>query len=225
MKLHRHQTTHRYHAAPARSAIFGFAISLLALPLGDVHAQLEGLSAAGTRSEPIVRIGFGGGMSVPRTGMRDAFRSGINGEGFLLLRLPGGLPTLRIALDYQKFDVKEAARTLAGGSAGTQVENGQTEVLGGVGGFRMDLLRGPVRPYVMAGVGAFNVRSAIALAGGGSESSAETNIGVDGGAGIALRLGRIDAFIEARMQNVYTNKGFIDTKSIQTIPVTFGILF
>ena len=219
--------TYRHRVVPSLAAIVGAAIALIAVPSHRAQAQFGGLRPpSAVRAEPLVRIGFGGGMSVPRTGWRDAVRSGINGQGFVLLRLPGGLPALRVALDYQKFDWKETAQSVATElTSGALGAEGRTETFGGVGGFRMELLRGPVRPYVMAGVGAFNVRSAIALASGASESSAEMNFGVDGGAGISLRLGRLDAFIEARIQNVYTQKGFVDTKSIQVIPVTFGILF
>jgi len=35
----------------------------------------------------------------------------------------------------------------------------------------------------------------------------------------------VDAFIEAPLQNVYTHRGFVGTRSMQAIPVTFGILF
>jgi hypothetical protein len=204
-------------------------IALVVLPLVGANAQLEGLGRMpGLTTEPRVRIGFGGGMSVPRTGVRDALKSGVNGEGFLLVRLPGGLPRIRLALDYQKFDMKETARLVASSLVPTSAQaiEGQTEMLGGVGGFRLDLFRGPVRPYILAGVGAFNVKSVMTLATtGASSSSSATNLAIDGGAGIALKLGRIDAFIEARIQNVYADKAFIDTKKIQAIPVTFGILF
>jgi hypothetical protein len=45
------------------------------------------------------------------------------------------------------------------------------------------------------------------------------------GAGLAFTFGRIDAFIEGRVQNVYTRNGGISAKkSIQTAPLSFGIL-
>ncbi|MGH7711597.1 MAG: hypothetical protein ACREOG_09940, partial [Gemmatimonadaceae bacterium] len=56
-----------------------------------------------------------------------------------------------------------------------------------------------------------------------TESSVE--FAINGGAGIALRLFGLEAFVEGRLNNVYTDKGAIDTKSIQMIPVTFGIIF
>ncbi len=52
------------------------------------------------------------------------------------------------------------------------------------------------------------------------------NVGIDGGAGISIKLWHIDAVVETRLQNVWTKQGgLIDTKSIQSFPVSFGILF
>lgn len=162
-----------------------------------------------------VRVGFGGGISVPRSDYRDALKNGVNGEGFLLVDPPGPFPPLRFNLSYQKFDFKEA---LAAGS------NGDSQIFGGTGGFSVDLIRGPVRPYITAGVGAFNVKTSFeGPASSGDVSS--TKFGIDGGAGLAVQIGRIDAFLEARIQNVYTERGVIDQKTIQLIPITFGIVF
>ena len=39
---------------------------------------------------------------------------------------------------------------------------------------------------------------------------------MEGGAGLSIRLGPIDAFAETRLQNVYTKqKGLIDTRSVR----------
>jgi hypothetical protein len=43
--------------------------------------------------------------------------------------------------------------------------------------------------------------------------------------GLAIKIMRLEMFVEGRVQNVYTERGMIDTRSIQTIPVTFGIIF
>jgi hypothetical protein len=98
----------------------------------------------------------------------------------------------------------------------------------------VDLFRiGPLRPYVTAGLGAFSITDAIESLGTPTAevstqtlgSTTTTRFGIDGGAGLALKLGRLEGFIEARLQNVYTEAGAIDTRSIRSVPVTFGILF
>ena len=93
------------------------------------------------------------------------------------------------------------------------------ELLEGFEEERLDVVR-----LQTAGVGAFNVHQEIT--GGPTEiSESSTKFGIDGGGGLALKLGRLEAFIEGRVQNVYTEQGMIDSKTIRAIPVTFGILF
>lgn len=190
------------------------ALPALPLILGLVAAPAAGQIGA-MPERHFIRIGFGGGVSVPTSDARNAFKNGINGQAFLMIDPGIGLP-LRFNLGYQKFDLKDAL--LAGAT-------GHNTILSGVGGITMNVFSlGPLRPYLTAGVGAFNVRQS--LEGSGEEiSESTTEFGIDGGAGLAVKLGRLEAFIEGRIQNVYTDQGVIDSKSIRAIPVTFGILF
>jgi hypothetical protein len=164
----------------------------------------------------MVQIGFGGGMSVPTSHAADALKSGVNGQAYLLLNI--GIP-IRINLGYQKFDYKSA---LLGASGAT---SGQSTMMSGIGGIQLNLVSiGPLGTYVTAGLGAFNVKDELTNVSG-TTSSSNLNWGIDGGAGITLKLGRLQAFAEGRVQNIYTDKGAIDTKTITAIPVTFGVLF
>jgi opacity protein-like surface antigen len=185
------------------------------LVLGVATTLLSVTSAAAQIPERhLVRVGFGGGMSVPTSNAGDALDNGINGQAYLLVDPGLGFP-LRFNLGYQKFDFKDA---LVGGP------EGDSTILSGIGGLTFDLVSlGPVRPYVTAGIGAFNVRQEIEGLAGGSTSS--TRFGIDGGGGLALTIGRLEAFVEGRVQNVYTDEGVIDSSSIRSVPVTFGILF
>ncbi len=169
-----------------------------------------------------LRVGFGGGMSVPVSDAGDAYKSGFNGKGFLLVNL-GGLPSFRIDLGYQKFDYKQEFQNPLGSDA----TNATSQILSGVAGIHLDLIRvGPVRPYLLAGLGAFNVRSSLDSLGNDTGTVSQTRFGIDGGAGVAFTLGkRLDAFVEAKIQNIYTDQGVIDRKSIRVIPITFGIMF
>jgi hypothetical protein len=159
----------------------------------------------------LVRVGVGGGVSVPTQNAADALENGVNGQAYLLLDPGLGFP-IRINLGYQKFDFKEA---ILGSAAG------ESEMLSGMAGLTFDLFNlGPLRPYVTAGLGAFRLKGTI-----DQTSATDTRFGIDGGGGLALRLGRLEAFVEGRLQNVYTEQGLIDTESIRAIPVTFGLLF
>lgn len=169
-----------------------------------------------------VQLGIGGGAVVPLTDARyQDVLAGANGQAYLLIRLIPGFPALRIGADYARMKFGKPTGTISG------VPEGSTRTqLGGIASLRFDLLPGAVRPYVLAGVGAFNIRDALANGGSLQTTLSSTQFGLDGGAGLAVRLGRISAFLESRIQNVYTKQaGLIDTKSIQAIPVTFGLAF
>ena len=196
------------------SVVLGLALCTAALPLS---AQLPGVGLL-TGGKPLVQFGFGGGMSVPTSNAKEAFENGVHGRGFMLINLPG-IPSFRFDLSATKFDWKEA---LPG--APTEM-SGESLVLGGLGNISINLLKGPIRPYVMAGLGAFHIRNQLQTEGEPDESSSQTRFGVDGGVGLAIKIKRLEMFVEGRVQNVYTESGVIDTKSIQTVPVTFGIIF
>jgi hypothetical protein len=172
----------------------------------------------------MVRVGFGGGVSVPVSDAKDAFKDGVNGTGFVLVRILGGLPALRFAFSYDRYKLKPVGGITP---ATGEDEVGHSQILGGTAGIKLHLIPGPIRPFVMAGLGAFNVQDVVNSASTtGSISASKTNFGVDGGGGVEIKLGRLSAFAEAKIQNVYTKSGgLISRTSIQTVPVTFGLLF
>jgi hypothetical protein len=170
-----------------------------------------------------LRFGVGGGAIVPRSKARfQDVLAGATGQAFLLVRFAPGFPALRIGADYSRMTFGEPAVGATGSIYGQTRSQ-----FAGIVSIRFDLAPGPVRPYLLAGAGAFSIRDAIevrgSLAGGSAIST--TDFGLEGGGGISFRFGRIRSFVEARIQNVYTKEGFINTKSIQAIPVTFGLIF
>ncbi len=193
------------------------AATALALLSVTGSAQAQRLADAG---QHLVRIGAAGGVVVPLSDTRAALKQGIHAQGFLLVNLRPGMP-LRLNLGYQKFDLKQA---FGAATSPTVADSGSTEILAGVAGTQLDLLHGPVRPYVILGLGGFDVRNVLTAAAG-ANSVSQLKFGIDGGVGLALRLGRLDAFVEGHVQNVYTQHGLIDARSIQAVPVSFGVLF
>jgi hypothetical protein len=218
-----------------QSPTFAWRLSRRALPLAAIatlaiapsgHAQFGRSGGMGGSQEPMVRFGIGGGVTVPVSDAKDAFENGVNGTGFVLIRLVGGLPALRFAFSYDRFNLKSQ------GLSGTNVsptDAGTSQVLGGTAGIKLHLIPGPIRPFVMAGLGAFDVRNAVNATSGAQQSSSNINFGVDGGGGIEIKLGRLSAFAEGRIQNVFQRTNgtnvFISKSSIQSVPVTFGLLF
>jgi len=173
----------------------------------------------GGSSRPI-RIMIGGGASVPTGDLSNIYETGYNVQGSLLINFAGFPINLRTDVNYSRLKLKDLLTTPTPGGAG--YGDDAAKLLGGLVNLTIPLGIGPIRPYIIAGLGAFNVDHA-QVSTAPSESSVE--FAVNGGAGIALRLFGLEAFIEGRINNVYTDRGVIDTKSIQMIPVTFGIIF
>ncbi|HEY9516065.1 MAG TPA: hypothetical protein VIQ74_10345, partial [Gemmatimonadaceae bacterium] len=73
--------------------------------LAAASLALAAAAASAHAQQHKIRVGFGGGVSMPVSEAGDAYKSGLNGKGFVLVNL-GGLPSLRFDLGYQKFDYK-----------------------------------------------------------------------------------------------------------------------
>lgn len=162
----------------------------------------------------LVTVGVGGGMSVPVSDAGDAFNNGFNVQGFARLNVPK-LPVMpRFDLNFSRLAIDESQV----GIPGTQ------QILSGLANLQISVLPlGPVRPYVVAGLGAYNLKTE--TEGVTPTSESKTHFGINGGAGVALHLGMINGFIEGRVDNVYTEEGAIDANQVQFIPVTFGLTF
>lgn len=174
----------------------------------------NGASAQIGLARHFVTLGVGGGMSVPVSDAGDAFKNGFNVQGFARLNVPK-LPLMpRLDLDFSRFDLDDAQLGVPGTS----------QILAGLANLQINVLPlGPVRPYLIAGLGAYNLKTQ--TEGTSPTSVTDTRFGINGGAGVALHLGMINGYLEGRIDNVFTEKGMIDSKQIQVVPVTFGLTF
>ena len=184
--------------------------------LSSVAAAQPADFASGSRRP--IRIMIGGGASVPIGDFGDSYNSGYNVQGSLLFNFAGFPIALRTDVNYTRLKLKD----LIGLPPSSSYSSDATSLLGGLANLSFSLGMGPIRPYVIAGLGAFKIDPA-ELSTAPTESSIE--FAVNGGAGLRIKLGGLEAFVEGRLNNVYTDRGVIDTKSIQMIPVTFGIIF
>lgn len=187
-----------------RRVFFAVALALLVGPT-LAHAQ------APVESRHLVGFGLGGGVSVPVSDAKNAFKNGYNGTGFVQLNVRQLPVALRLNFTFQRFDLDKA-------KVGT---GGTSTVLGGLANLQYSLGLGMLRPYIIAGLGAYNLKTEPDNA----KSSSDTRFGVNGGAGLILRVAALSFYAEGRVDNVYTEKGLIDTKQIQVVPVTFGVVY
>lgn len=166
----------------------------------------------------MLELGIGGGVSLPVSHAKDALKDGYHIRGIVQVKPPMFPLGLRGALGYQKFDLDHAP-------AGT---TGTGNILSGMGGITLGISVGPIRPYVTASLGAFRVETKVDSTGV-EGSTHETKFGIDGGAGVRFKLASIHGFMEARVENVYTDQGFdtsiFEKNSTRIIPVTFGLMF
>jgi opacity protein-like surface antigen len=170
----------------------------------------------------MVHFGVGGGVSVPVSDAKDAFKSGGHVKGWVSFKPPALPFGIRGALGYEKMDLKSVATTYAG-----TAPTGTGTVISGLGDVTFGFPIGPIKPYILAGLGAFNLKAD----DGSGTSTSKTQFGINGGVGLELHLGQISAFVEGRMENIYTDQGLsaalgsAEKFKTQIIPVTFGISY
>lgn len=177
-----------------------------------------------------ISVAFGGGASVPVGTYKDALKAGWNGQGSIIFNFAGLPLALRADLNYNRFTFKEDLPFSPGGSSGslTTTDDITQQILGGLANITIPLRMGPITPYVTAGLAGFNIKTKLGSVAGGAEDRSDTKFAINGGAGLSLRLLGASAFIEAKINNVYTDKKFINNqefKALQFVPVTFGFVF
>src|SRR5262245_57406640 len=199
------------------------------LVAASLLAAIVAIAAPATAQPPVasthlISVGLGGGVSVPVSDAKDVFEHGFNGQGFVRLNIPFLPITPRVDFTYNKFDIKSSTAS-SGLPPGTPAFTGGTSTsLAGVANLQIPLMHAPlVTPYLIAGLGAYNVKTELNDVNNTSDSA--THFGINGGAGLIVKLGIVSLYAEGRVDNVYTDKGLIDSKSIQTVPVSFGLVY
>src|SRR5258706_5541377 len=110
-----HPRSCRMNAVPRVMLV---ALGLAAI-VSTASAQMDNLE-----SSRIISVGLGGGVSVPATDAKDAFKNGFNGQGFVRVNLKFLPIRPRIDFSFQRFDLKDAQAT--GGPPTTPITgNGQ----------------------------------------------------------------------------------------------------
>jgi opacity protein-like surface antigen len=178
-----------------------------------------------------ISIAVGGGASVPIGSYKDALKAGWNGQGSLIFNFAGFPLALRADLNYNTFTFKNDLPFTPGGTGGgtiTTTDDITQQILGGLANITIPFRMGPISPYVTAGLAGFSIKTKLSDAVSGAEDESDTKFAVNGGAGISLKLFGASAFLEAKINNVYTDTKFISNKELKTlqfVPVTFGFVF
>lgn len=144
-------------------------------------------------------VGLSAGASIPLSDLSDSHKVGYNAAAHLGINMPMSPVGFRLEGFYNKFAVQEelldADLRIAGGNVNI------TYAFGGMG----------LRPYLIGGVGSYNVKP------DGGES--RTDFGINAGVGAKFQLSGLGTFVEARLHTISGDP------QLQFVPITFGIEF
>ena len=203
------------------------ALAAIVTTLAAQGALAQGSTMDNMGSGRLISFGLGGGVAVPVNNARNALKDGFAGQGFVRLNLKALPISPRVDFTFSKFNFDDAKATPPGGPP-TTMPTGTSQMLSGLANLQFPLFRaGPIRPYIMAGVGAYNVKvEQDAMGSTAATSDSKTHFGINGGGGVMFKLGSmVSGFIEGHVDNVYSDKGAITKDQIQIVPVTFGLVF
>ena len=178
-----------------------------------------GPAAAGS----LVSVGLAGGITVPVNDVGSAFDEGIAGQGFVQFNIPFFISP-RIDFVFQDMDIKDPSIVSPDFGPG-DFTGGTQQIMSGLAHAQWNIIKaGPITPYLIAGVGISNLETSLDEEGGGTTTRSSTQVTIDGGAGVAVKVGPIRAFLEGRLANVVNDGEVIDFESVQTVPVTLGVV-
>jgi opacity protein-like surface antigen len=167
----------------------------------SVVAAILTLGMAGQAQAQSVKFGVGGGVTMPTGDFNTAAKLGWHGIGHVGYGLPSGIG-IRADFFYGQNDLDGVS--------------GKTKLAGGLGNITYDFKSPSITPYIIGGVGVFNVKVEV-----GSASADETKFAFAGGAGLKFKAGAgSHFFVEGRYVSVQTSGS-----STGFIPITAGISF
>ena len=190
---------------------------------GWIWAVLLLACAAQPAAAGLVSLGAAAGVSVPVDNVSDAFEDGIAGQGFVKFNIPFIIQP-RLDFTFQDMDITDPTIVAPDFTPGTYT-GGTQQIFSMLAHAQFDLIHaGPVTPYLIVGVGMSNLDTSLEDVSGESTSKSTTQMTVDGGAGVLVKIGPIKGFLEGRLSNVVNDGEVIDFESVQTVPVTLGVV-
>jgi opacity protein-like surface antigen len=170
--------------------------------------------AAAAPAQAQFAIGLAGGATIPSGSLTDRQNLGYNGLATLQLGVPAFPLQFRADLQYNSFGGKSFTNAL-----NQAVDGSDTRVVSGSINGVFAILPGPVKPYLIGGVGYYDTQ----LKG----TDATRKLGYNYGAGVKFGLTGASIFVEARMHQINDATFAVGgaRSSAKFIPVTVGIMF
>ena len=147
------------------------------------------------------RIMVGGGLLMPMGNYKDLDKMGFLGQAGV--GFPVGPVGIRIEGDYGQTSHKDTT-------------SGNTKIIGGMASVVYHF-KSPstIKPYVLGGLGMYNVKIDVSGVSGSS-----TKLAFGGGAGLELKMTGASLYLEAKYVNITTSGS-----SLSFIPITVGVRF
>ena len=169
---------------------------------------LIAIAGAGSLSAQGVRLGIGGGLVLPTGDYKTVDKMGWLVGADATYWLMGAPVGIRVEGQYSQTSHKNGV-------------DGNSKIIGGLGDlvYAFGQTNDQIRPYILGGVGIFNVKVTVPSA---SFDSSETKVGFGGGAGVAFKLGTGGTrfFVEGKFMTVSTSGS-----STTFLPVRAGFRF
>ncbi|MEP6571929.1 MAG: outer membrane beta-barrel protein [Gemmatimonadota bacterium] len=179
------------------------AIGLVMVGLVGTVAATSAQAQAGATSR--ANFGFGGGVTFPVGDFHTGFKTGWNAQAMFGFVLPSLPIELRVDGQYNQNSIKPGLGT------------GKAKTFGALGNavYHFGAPAMPFRPYVIGGLGFYNVKFS-----GSAGSASETKFALGGGLGANFGVGTLHAFAEARYISAFTSGSHTNF-----IPITVGLRF
>jgi len=205
-----------------RFAVLGVA-AIVAAPA--TRAQDSTLAPILT-AKPLT-FGVEAGVTIPFGDWKNTIgaSTGFGVQGNLMWMPPSGAFGYRIEAAYNRFDVDRNVGITPGSRA-----SGDYHVISGVVNIVVPIPDASmVKPYVTGGIGLYGGDLSLDQISSALRSERSTNFGVNGGVGVLVSLGRINAHIEARLHSVFDGLRGSATGNISRnvfyVPILAGIQF
>ena len=170
---------------------------------------LISIAGAGSLSAQGVRFGIGGGLVMPTGDYKTADKLGFLVGADATYWLMGAPVGIRVEGQYSQTSHKNGV-------------DGNSKIIGGMGEvvYAFGTNKDQVRPYILGGIGLFNVKKTIPSLG---IDTSVTKVGFGGGAGLAFKLGAGGTrfFVEGKFVSVSTGGGSNTT----FLPIRAGFRF
>ncbi|MCC7052573.1 MAG: outer membrane beta-barrel protein [Gemmatimonadaceae bacterium] len=161
-----------------------------------------------------VAFGIAAGATVPSGSLNDRQNLGYNGLATVQLGVPTFPLQLRADLQYNGFGGKNFTNAL-----NQAVDGADTRIISGTVNGVFTLLQGPVKPYLIGGVGYYDTQ----LKG----TDATRKFGYNYGAGVKFGMTGASLFIEARLHEIKDATFDVggSRSTAKFIPISAGIMF